>query len=167
MESEFPGDLDPSLPGALARLREGGPAVLEVSTGRDAWEIDRLLDGFYGLYCDFERPDFLRSFDDLVRLHEYERAGRYLPEPFRELWAYLQTGRAVGRDSRRFPYESEDGEYRLGYWTASECVELLGAIDPPRMGFWTDPSSEESVVAARVALRSAIDEGLGLIFAAG
>ena len=173
---EFPGEIDPRVVELLRRVRTGGVEHLRAKSASEAEVVDRLVDEFYGSYCDrgagAERLE--SACESMINVWHYESARPALhragvsPEVLR-LWDYLVAGRALLRDPVELPYVSEDEWFCVGYWTADEVIVLDGAlrgIEP-----WPgDAEAEWAAVAldaARAALAGALARQSGLIITVG
>src|SRR4051794_21501704 len=123
-EAEFPGDLPPGTLDLLRDVRVRGAAALRATDAVQAARVDRLLDLYYGHFCDSgPGRDLLVSADDAMLPERYYTVALPLLERssahrhLADLWRLLLTGRPVLRDARELPYESGDGVFRLSYWT--------------------------------------------------
>jgi hypothetical protein len=138
--------------------------------------VDRLLDEYYGSFCDREAGEACleSACESMLNVWHYEsarcslRRARVSPEILR-LWDYLVAGRAILRDSVELPYVSEDGWFRVGYWTADEVIALdaaLRGIEP----LPADPDAEraaDALGATRAALAGALARRTGLVITVG
>jgi hypothetical protein len=171
MESEFPGDLPPGTLDLLRDVRARGAAALRATNAVHAAHVDRLLDLYYGHFCDSgPGRDLLVSADDAMLPERYYAAALLLLKrssvhrDLAELWRLLLTGRPVLRDARELPYESEDGVFRLSYWTLGECRHLHR--ERKALVTWAGAPRSEGEHALEAMLRAvstAIEAGVGLI----
>lgn len=156
-------DADPGIATLIERARTSGARALRVASTEEAERVDRMLDEFYGSFCDHVRPDLLHpATPSALYLARYEKLGQSLSGEARVLWGFLENGRGVGREAEIYPYSSDDGVFRLGYWTGPEVATVLTAIQAvsrPR------PLSREhaALVAILEALEFAEAEKVGLI----
>lgn len=130
-EAEFPNEIGTRVLDLIRDVRCRGAPALQTTNCVRALEIDRMLDMFYGHFCDFERQELLvKASPSLVRARRYYEVTDLLrrAELSSEtlgLWRFLLEGRPVLRDPEALPYNSEDGVFRLSYWTLAECSRLL------------------------------------------
>jgi hypothetical protein len=172
VEAESPGDLALEAWDLLTDVRARGAAVLRATDAVHAARVDRLLDLYYGDFCDFgPGRHLLRSADDATLPERYYTAALPLLErspshrPIADLWRLLLTGRPVLRDAREFPYESGDGVFRLSYWTHDECTHLRRERKALVTWAGTPRSEGEHALEAMLrAVETAIEVGVGLIF---
>ena len=170
-EAEYPGDLPSGTLNLLRDVRVRGAAALQATDAVHAARVDRLLDLYYGHFCDSgPGHDLLVSADDAMLPERYYAAALPLLErssshrQIAELWRLLLTGRPVLRDARA-PYESADGVFRLSYWTHAECTHLRR--ERKALVTWAGTPQSEGEHALDATLRgvsTAIDVGVGLIF---
>lgn len=164
--ADFPDDIEPSSLSLLNAIRAQGTAALKATTSDEAAAIDRLVDVYFGLFCDSGRPDLKRAaHPSLLRARHFQKmfgssreTSKY-PAAF-DLWRFTLTGRGVGRDSNAFPYRSCDGVYRLAYWTLGEVAVLDDAFSADAVAGDVD---REAVAVARAAVSAARTQQTGLI----
>lgn len=170
MEAEYPGDLPPGTLDLLRGVQARGAAALQATDAVHAVRVDRLLDLYYGHFCDSgPGRDLLVSADDAMLPERYYTAALPLLErssaygEIAELWRLL-TGRPVLRDARELPYESADGVFRLSYWTLGECRHLHRERKALVTWAGTPRSEGEHAIDAMLrAASTAIEAGVGLI----
>jgi hypothetical protein len=128
-----------------------------------------MLDLYYGIFCDGGRRHFLMhpADESMLRERYFAEAAKWIEseQPSSKcvsLWRLLLSGRPVLRDANILPYESDDGVYRLSYWTLEECRTLR---DEFATFLKTMPSGdgEIAIAAALRAVSKAIGAGVGLI----
>ena len=167
--AEFPDDIDASVYPLLQAVRTNGRVVLCASTASEAASVDRLMDAYFGMFCDMRRRDLKRAADQsLLRAAHYrgmvgtsENTARSVAS---ELWNLMFTGRAVGRDTNAFPYASEDGVYHLAYWSWDEVNLLNEAFT---VGPLPTEVDSRALAAAKNALAAAHAQRSGLIIEVG
>ncbi len=164
--AEFPGDIEESVYPLLKAVRANGRAALEATTSADAMTVDRLMDAYFGMFCDKERAGLKRHADQSL-LYARHFEGMFGSDnetavssaAFR-LWDFMFKGRPECRDPNLLPYESEDGVYRLSYWTLDEVKLLRDAVIA---GAQAPGVEERARTATKNALASAFEQGAGLI----
>ena len=164
--ADFPDDIEPSSLSLLNAIRARSMAALKATTSDEATAIDRLVDAYFGLFCDSDRRDLKRAaHPSLLRARYFQgmfgssRETSQCPAAF-DLWRFTLTGRGVGRDSDAFPYRSGDGVYRLTYWTLGEVAVLDDAFSANAVAGDVD---RDAVAAARAAVSTARAQRTGLI----
>lgn len=153
--TESPGDIDTSVYLLLQLVQAHGRTVLSATSETEANAVDRLLDAYFGRFCDLRRQDLKKRADgSLLRARSYRnlfglsRESSACSAAF-DLWNYLFTGRAVGRDAKVLPYKSEDGVYHLSFWSPDEVILLDRALA-------TSIALSEDEFAARAAATNAL-----------
>jgi len=164
--AEFPGDIEGSAYPLLKAVRANGRAALEATTSADAMAVDRLMDAYFGMFCDMKRAELKRRADQSMLYSRYfegmfgssdETAAS--SAAFR-LWSFILKGRPGCRDPNLLPYESEDGVYRLSYWTLDEVKLLREAVIA---GAQAPGVEARAQTATKNALAGALEQGSGLI----
>ncbi|WP_198087167.1 hypothetical protein [Variovorax sp. E3] len=166
----FPDDVDPAVYPLLQTVQANGRTALHALTAPEAAAVDRLMDAYFGMFCDMKRGDVKRSAEQSLLRAPCSRgmlgSGNHaaaLGVAF-ELWNFVFSGRAVARDSSLLPYVSGDGVYHLSYWSLDE-VRLLDEA------FAVGPIPEEvdlkALAVVKNALASALTQRSGLIIEIG
>uniref|UniRef100_UPI00105099C6 hypothetical protein n=1 Tax=Variovorax sp. GV025 TaxID=3450240 RepID=UPI00105099C6 len=164
--AEFPGDIDASVQPLLRVVRSNGRAALNALNAAEATAVDRLMDTYFGMFCDMKRRDIKQAADQsLLRASHYAKMldssnGVAAHSAALELWSFMFSGRAVARDSNVFPYASEDGVYHLSYWCCDEVSLLDEAFAAKSFATEVDP---RALAAVKNALASALARRSGLI----
>ncbi|WP_093195204.1 hypothetical protein [Variovorax sp. YR750] len=168
--AEFPDDIDTSVYPLLQIVRANGRAALHALSASEAASVDRLMDAYFGMFCDMKRRDLKQAADQsLLRASHYRGMfGSDNDSTARGvafvLWNFMFSGRSVARGSSVFPYASEDGVYHLSYWSSDEVSlrnEALTVAPSPK-----DVDSR-ALAAAKNALASAHTRRSGLIIEIG
>lgn len=164
--ADFPDDIEPSSLSLLPMIRARGIDALTVTTMAEATAVDRLLDTYFGLFCDTSRPSLKRAADpSLLRARRFQGMFGSSRDTSRcaaafDLWRFVITGRGVGRDSNVLPYRSGDFDYRLAYWTSGEVLVLHDAFCADAVPAEVDRSA---FTAAKNAVTAAREQRTGLI----
>lgn len=164
--ADFPDDIEPTILPLLEAVQARGGSALGAASEAEAIAVDRLLDTYFGMFCDQQRPDLMRAADpSLLPARHFRgmfgtsREASPCSTAF-ELWSFLFTGRAVGRDSSLLPYRSADGVYHLAYWSAQEVMLLDDAFAADLVSADVEA---RALNAARNAVATARRQGTGLI----
>jgi hypothetical protein len=175
IEAEYPGEFPPGLLDLIRDVRSQGALALQTTDRIRAEQIDRMLDEFYGGFCDYGpgkeflveavSPWILRVlwYDEAIDL--LRRAG--LGSETLRLWKFLIEGRPLLRDPETLPYTwaGEHGAFRLGYWTLAECSRLLPELTLAAR--WdaseVDQTCRDALNITIHACARAIEEKVGLI----
>ncbi len=166
--ADYPGDLEPAIVPLLEAVLAVGASALQAETAAQAALVDRLLDTYYGHFCDGKCPELLESADgSLLYVRRYDsilEALARLPDKNAELllWSYLIGGRAVQRDQAVLPYQSEDGIFRLSYWSAEETA-LMGRLLIGPVAGWLRDVDAGALECTAAAIESAMAQRTGLI----
>ena len=164
--AEFPDDIAPAVHPLLMTVQARGVDGLRATTRAEATAVDRLMDTYFGMFCDMSRPGLKRAADPSLLPVRHFRG--MFGDSQRicgggsafELWNFIFTGRAVGRDSSLLPYVSDDGVYRLAYWSSKEVIRLGEAFaDKPA----PNDIDVRAVEAAQSAVTRACEQGTGVI----
>jgi hypothetical protein len=131
-EAEFPNEIGTGVLDVIRDVRSRGSLAFQTADPVRAVEIDRTLDQFYGCFCEFGpgQERLVYAVPSIVTVRRYHAAADLLRRAelgsgTLRLWTFLLEGRPVLRDPEALPYISEDGVFRLGYWTFAECSRLL------------------------------------------
>jgi hypothetical protein len=131
-EAEFPKEVGTEVLDLIRDVRCRGAAALQTTDSVRAAELDRMLDMFYGFFCDFGPGQELLDYasPSIVSVRRYRAATDLLrraelSSETLKLWEFLIGGRPVLRNAEALPYTSEDGVFHLSYWTFAECSHLL------------------------------------------
>ena len=164
--AEFPDDLEPSVLPLLKAVQVRGAAALVATTEGEAAAVDGLLETYFGMFCDFQRPGLKLAADpSLVRARHFRgmfgasREAGPRGSAF-DLWNFIFTGRPAGRDSSLLPYRSSDSVYHLAYWSLQEVMLLDNAFAANLASADVEPSA---LMTARNAVARARAKGSGLI----
>lgn len=156
-------DADPAIPELIDAARVRGSESLLARDNLHADRVDRMLDEYYGSFCDHVRPDLVNpATASALYLLRYEKLGQALSPDARVIWDYMMSGRGAGRPDGEFPYSSDDGVFRLGYWTSEETGLLLHELQ-----YMPRPRPLSRAHAALVAIMEGLEfaeaEGVGLV----
>lgn len=171
-ESEFPGDIQPTVLPLLDVVFSRGALALCATTKAEALACDELLDTYYGMFCDYVRHDLLEPANDSIlyvsRYHSIRVALEVEPSHSAELrlWSYLLNGRPVLRDPTALPYISLDNAFWLSFWSAAEVALMLRTIASP-FPTWLLAADPDALRNTEMALASAAARGSGLIISVG
>lgn len=172
IEAEFPGEIGHGVVALIRDVSIRRAAALQGANAASAECVDRMLDWYYAEFCYHERYALERTLlaeadgsmlpeRDFVAARDLLRRSACNREVV-ELWRLLLEGRPILRDPQTLPYRSEDGVFRLSYWTFAECVLLdreVKAIAPPA----PNGDAEQAVAAALRATSVAVAANTGLI----
>ncbi len=165
---EFPGEIDPSILPLLEKIQSNGWNALAVKSPEDASIVDRLLDTYYGSFCDLERKElFEMTGDAVLYVRRYDSIGEALAASSdkrveSQLWSYVRSGRAAGRDQTIFPYLPGGDVFRLSFWSAAE-VALLGRVLTSTPAEWLRDADPDALECTLMAIESALARHEGLI----
>jgi len=168
--SEFPEDIDPDILPLLRAVQTNGRPALQAANCVEAALVDRLIETYFGMYCDGKQPEILisaeRSMLSVWRYKNIFDKARVTPEFAQAvmLWDYIFIGRPIGRDPQIFPYQSADGFFHVSYWTFDEVVFLRNAIVTIALPNDVDASALQ---CSMQALDAAIAQRSGLIITIG
>jgi hypothetical protein len=155
----------------LGNVIEYGEKCLEANSEKEAEIIDRMLDCFYGGFCDLERKNLLvKAEESILRVSRYKESYEYIKKQYvgeeTKYLDYILFGRAVGRLTTLYPYKSKDGVYRLSYLTGFECEKLKLMLETC-FGHSFDSFAEDdnwcTICTTYDALRNACFHSTGLI----
>ncbi len=156
-------DAHPETPFLIEEAAAKGAVALEARDADHAERVDRMLDEYYGSFCDHVQPELITpATASALYLLRYEKLGRALSPDAQNVWDHMISGRGAGRPDDAFPYSSDDGVFRLGYWNLDEVGLLLHELQHlPR----PRPLSREhaALVAIMEGLEFAVAERVGLI----
>jgi hypothetical protein len=166
---ECPDEFTADIAAAIKDARLRGAKALEAGDQISAARVDKMLSFYYGYFCDsrLEQSCLTEADGSALPIRYHQDATRLLERQNRRrttlrLWRYLLSGRPVLRDAETLPFISDDGVWRLSYWTYAECMQLhrdlmLFLPQKPRK------ESEHAIAAALRALSAATANKLGLI----
>ena len=169
---EWPEDVDARLTPIIDDVLDRRAAALCPQSGSHAWLIDRVVDCFYGEFCDHVQSHLLKGADDAclyVRGYaNLDAVGSVIGPDLLRTWQYLLNGRALGREATHYPYDSADGVYRLGFWTRSEAAQLHSRFkDRGPLSALVPTDNVGAMESARRAVATAFQAGTGLIISVG
>ena len=133
VDAEYPDELGDGVLNLIRDIQNQGAHVLRATDRDQASKIDRMIDDFYGAFCDYGPGKELvvdTPSSGAVRVQWYGGATDVLrcagadSETLR-LWNFLIEGRPVLRNPEALPYISDGGFFSLDYWTFAECSRLL------------------------------------------
>ena len=133
IEAEDPDEIRDGVLGLIRDVQSQGAPALHATDRIRASKIDRMIDDFYGSFCEYGPGQELlveAVSSGVLRVQWYGGATDLLrcvgadSEALR-LWKFLIEGGPVLRDPTTLPYTSEDNFFALGYWTFAECSRLL------------------------------------------
>ena len=156
------------LVGLASDARMRGAEALRANDSTQALIVDRMLDVYYGSFCDLVEPATLVAAapSDCSERCYWTAAEGFARHPGgsagEALWRCLLEGRPVLRDARRLPYVSSDGVFRLGYWSADECDVLADELQTVGATA-TEAEARRAVAAALEAISRARGSRTGLI----
>jgi hypothetical protein len=169
VDAEFPGEVHEDVLPLIAEVRARGAPALVATSKDSARRVDWMLDLYYGDFCDSGEWHWLMRPADASALSQryFAEAANWIEsaQPNSKcapLWPLLLSGRAVLRDASLLPYESDDGVYRLSYWTLQECRTLRNEFET-FLGMMPSGDGEVAVAAALRAVSEATRANVGLI----
>ncbi len=164
--AEFSEDIEESVYPLLKAVRANGRVALEATTSAGAMAVDRLMDTYFGMFCDMERQDLKRHADrSLLYARHFEGMFDSVDETAASsaafvLWDFMFTGRPDCRDPKLLPYKSKDDVYRLSYLTLDEVKLLREAVIA---GAQAPGVEARARTATKNALGCAFEQGSGLM----
>ncbi|MEW6128529.1 MAG: hypothetical protein AB1757_15930 [Acidobacteriota bacterium] len=168
---DYPEELVPGVSELILEVIQTGESALLAETQRKADTIDRMIDLFYGSYCDGIRPDLLQEAEgSMLYVQRYEKhkelIGAQCGAMALEYWEHLLAGRGIGRQGMHYPYRSLDGVFRIGYWTFDECESLQRLMTKNLKGQLESKFQGDRYIdiqASYRALKCATENEVGLI----
>lgn len=155
---------DPRMTQLIANILLNGQSALAVTTVEQAIVVDKMMNCYYGYFCDYVRPDqMIQAFLSFVKMSQYEPLRdffklHYHPNAVRYI-TYLLDGRGVGRSDNAIPYQPEDNVFRLGYWTITEGKDFLQYLSQDT----TPQSSTGAESNIKISLQNALAKNTGII----
>jgi hypothetical protein len=130
----YPEETKPGVQELLTNVITDGKSALIAENSLQAQTIDWMLDIFYSDFCDVKRPDLLVDAGiSWLKIDGYQSHCEFVKNRCGGValryWNYLLNGRGIGRPDGIYPYQSEDGVFRIGFWTKEECEDFLQRIE--------------------------------------